>query len=364
VLAVGRSDHLTLRQLSLKQGGEWAKPATGLRFVFPIAGSSAYVSGTISQPIGRGDVLVVNEPFQGKVCATAGHEVIFREFSLCLEHLFPLLAASEISLVQPLAKQFNTFKIFAATSPRAIECHRLIAQVPVELNLDHRGQLLRVAATILNDEFQALRQSRGSVNQVEKNVGDMVEKLTADQLRDLSVGELAAKFNCSRRQLNRVFHQYFNMSVASLKMEMRLLKATSLLRDVNIKVIDVAAECGFNHLGLFNACFRKRFGTTPSEWRQVGQLKAPRVPGAASNRRRLPLLRTRESRLYNSAATGRAHPAHCQLRVQNVVESTSLPDQEKPVAPTDSPKPPNVAAGSMLGGKNISISVSSTPSAC
>jgi hypothetical protein len=42
----------------------------------------------------------------------------------------------------------------------------------------------------------------------------------------------------------------------------------SLLRDANAKVINVAEECGFNHLGLFNTCFKRRFGTSPGQWRK------------------------------------------------------------------------------------------------
>jgi hypothetical protein len=51
-------------------------------------------------------------------------------------------------------------------------------------------------------------------------------------------------------------------------MELRLLKALSLLRDPDTKIINVAEQCGFNHLGLFNACFKKRFGNTPGHWRK------------------------------------------------------------------------------------------------
>ncbi len=81
--------------------------------------------------------------------------------------------------------------------------------------------------------------------------------------------ELADKFGCSRRHLSRLFHQRFGLSVATLRMEMRLLKASSLLRDPGVKVINVAEQCGFNHLGLFNTCFKRRFGLTPGVWRNT-----------------------------------------------------------------------------------------------
>jgi len=85
----------------------------------------------------------------------------------------------------------------------------------------------------------------------------------------LTVDELAVMFGCCRRHLNRLFHQYFGFSVGALKTEMRLLKAVSLLRDVNTKVINVADQCGFNHLGLFNNSFKKRFGVSPGRWRNL-----------------------------------------------------------------------------------------------
>ena len=48
---------------------------------------------------------------------------------------------------------------------------------------------------------------------------------------------------------------------------MRLLRAAALLRDPTAKVVNVADECGFHHLGLFNTFFRRRFGACPTEWR-------------------------------------------------------------------------------------------------
>jgi hypothetical protein len=41
----------------------------------------------------------------------------------------------------------------------------------------------------------------------------------------------------------------------------------------------VADQCGFNHLGLFNTCFKKRFGTTPGQWRQRAAEKPSLLTG-------------------------------------------------------------------------------------
>ena len=56
-------------------------------------------------------------------------------------------------------------------------------------------------------------------------------------------------------------------------MELRLLKAVTLLRNPTAKIITVAEQCGFNHLGLFNICFKRRFGQSPGQWRKCGAAK-------------------------------------------------------------------------------------------
>ena len=138
----------------------------------------------------------------------------------------------------------------------------------LKAHVDHRSQVLRIAAAVLSVEFKNARSQRVGFVRIEDHMMQVFEELSATELLTLSVGDMAHKFSCSRRHLNRLFHQHFGCSVASLRMEMRLLKALSLLRDPDVKIINVAEQCGFNHLGLFNACFKKRFGNTPGKWRK------------------------------------------------------------------------------------------------
>ena len=101
---------------------------------------------------------------------------------------------------------------------------------------------------------------------------------------NLSVDDLASKFGCSRRHLSLLFHSHFGISVAALRMEIRLLKAISLLRDPEAKVINIAEDCGFNHLGLFNTCFKRRFGANPRQWRKSNMAPpSPEAPKVAAN---------------------------------------------------------------------------------
>jgi AraC-like DNA-binding protein len=261
-------DHLSLSLVRLKPSEEWLRKGAGLSFVFMKGGGARCVCGPILHRLSQGDVLVMNEALGAKLCAPDSGETVFWSFSLNLEHLFPLFASSEISLLQNVIENLKSAKVYPASAKISRECHALLANVPPRFNLDHRSQLLRVGASILTEEFNLAQPQRGGYVSADEHMLQVFERLSSAELLSLSVGELADKFGYSRRHLNRLFHQHFGVSVASLRMEMRLLKAVSLLRDPNAKVIRVAEECGFNHLGLFNTCFRRRFGTSPGKWRK------------------------------------------------------------------------------------------------
>jgi AraC-like DNA-binding protein len=270
-------DPLNLRCVQLKAPQEWAHRGEQLSFIFPKAGVGKWVAGEVSQRLVPGDVLVLNAALGGRLCVAGPGEMTFWCFTLQLEHLFPVFESSEICLLQNISDGFKTAKLYSAGSPVARECHRRLAEIPAQINLDHRSHLLRVAAAILMVEFNRAKSQRIGFVRPEEHMAQVFEKLTAAEMLSLSVGELAGKFGCSRRHLNRLFHHYFGISVAALRMEMRLLRSVTLLRDPDAKIIRVAEDCGFNQLGLFNVCFKRRFGASPGEWRKLN-LKSGSLP--------------------------------------------------------------------------------------
>jgi AraC-like DNA-binding protein len=286
---IQKSDHLALRLVRLKASDQWASPEGAIAFVFSKAGVGAYTSRTVTHRIGPGDILILSGATEGKLSADGKGDFLFRHFSFTLEHLFPLFESAAISLLNHVIENLKSVRIHAGNSALAMACQGHLEAVSPQFNLEHRGQLLRIAAAILSVEFENAQHQRGGFGRPGDHMLQAFEKLSSAELLSLSVGELATKFNCGRRHLNRLFHEHFGVSVAALRMEMRLLKAVSLLRDAEIKVINVAEQCGFNHLGLFNTCFKRRFGTSPGAWRKSQlQGEAP-VPGIIAGAQSCPL---------------------------------------------------------------------------
>src|ERR1035437_1056944 len=239
-------DYLNLRLVRLKLPEEWNTKQDGLCFVFPKGGAGNCLCGPLSQRLAPGDVLVLDGAVGGKLCAPNRGELVFAWFSACFENLLPLFGSNELCLLPSITDDFKRARLHPASSPLAVKCHRLLAEVPPEFNLDHRSQLLRVAAAILTVEFKNAQSQRVGLSRPENYVIRVCEKLSAAELVGLSLPELAGKFRCSPRHLNRLFHQYFGVSVGALRMELRLLRAMAMLRNADTKVINVAEECGFN----------------------------------------------------------------------------------------------------------------------
>lgn len=260
-------DHFTLRLIRLESSEEWLSKPGCLTFLFPRGGLGEYTAGSMTQRLLPGDVFVLGNP-TGRLAVSGGETLVFWTFSLQPEHLLSLFTANEICLLQQVLQNLDGTRLISAAGRLARQCHKMIQEMPEQLNIDHRSQLLRIAATILDEEFKTARTRQASCGALEKSVIQIFNGLPSDDLIGLPVGELAGKFNCSQHHLNRLFHQCFGVSVATMRMEMRLLKAVRLLGEMNSKVNYVAEQCGFNHVGLFNTCFKRRFGVSPGQWRK------------------------------------------------------------------------------------------------
>src|ERR1700733_4874935 len=152
-------NHLTLRLVRLKRLETWPNQGHGFSFVLAKSGSGRYMSKSAVQNLLPGDVLVLNSTNEGKI-EVANDEMIFWCFTVRFEHLSPLFAVGEICLLKSTTENLTRPKLYPASSSLAQECHRLIENVPPQGNVNHRSQVLRVAAAVLSVEFKYSRSQQ------------------------------------------------------------------------------------------------------------------------------------------------------------------------------------------------------------
>src|SRR5262249_27188612 len=96
----------------------------------------------------------------------------------------------------------------------------------------------------------------------------IISQMPESELASLTIGNLAERMNCCERHASRLFRELCGSSYRSYVSEARLKRACELLRNPKLKIIHVALESGHSSLAFFNDLFKRRFGITPSAWRQ------------------------------------------------------------------------------------------------
>jgi AraC-like DNA-binding protein len=166
------------------------------------------------------------------------------------------------------SKPLQPIRFLPAGHPLAKQFADLCAQIDSQNGLLLRCQMLELIGKVFARELTPADKLEAATLSATKRIKVLLEHLTEEEFLNASADELGAYCGCSLRHFSRLFLQHFGVSLRSRQTEMRLVKARRLLAETDSRVMTVAATCGYRHLGVFNALFKKRFGMTPTEWRR------------------------------------------------------------------------------------------------
>ncbi len=99
-----------------------------------------------------------------------------------------------------------------------------------------------------------------SINYIEKNYSDS----------DFSVTTMAENIGVSEGHLSRLFKAETDLSINNYLTRYRIRKAMDYLKDVKVKVYEVADKVGYQDIAYFSNTFKKLVGKTPSEYQSKG----------------------------------------------------------------------------------------------
>lgn len=91
------------------------------------------------------------------------------------------------------------------------------------------------------------------------------------QLQDPSfnVEILVENLSISRVKCYRIFKEILNQSPSDIIMSLRLQKAEILLKTKKLNISEISFECGYNDPKYFGRSFKKYFGKTPKEYKEL-----------------------------------------------------------------------------------------------
>jgi len=273
--------HLVLQEMILRPSGEWTPRGHGWTVARVAEGSGYWMQGGLParsnngvQPGGNaralnaGDGLMLGFHGAGLLRASQLGPLKLQFFTVQPQFLNGLLTVAEWHRLEIVpAANAPPAALFAAHEPVGQKFAHLANQSQSD-GLAMRCALLQLWVNAVTSLFPSPSPAAAGANKLRDRFRQVIGQMLEVDLSGSSLGELAARLHCSERHFSRLFREEFGVPLRARQIELRLQRARQLLADSEAKVINVAYDSGYRHLGLFNAMFKKRFGLTPSEWRQ------------------------------------------------------------------------------------------------
>jgi len=271
--------HLILQEVVLRPSGEWATGGHGWMIVRVVEGSGYWMPGGPParsengiQPGGNaralnpGDGLVTAFNDGGRLRASQLGQLKLEWFTVQPKFLNGLLTVAEWHQLET-SRSATPVLHFTASEPIGQKFAHIGNQTRSE-GLTMRCALLQLWASAVAGLLAAPAADAAHASRLRERFRQHIGQMLEAELSGKTLGELAEQLHCSERHFSRLFREEFGVPLRSRQIELRLQHARQLLADSDAKIINVAFDSGYRHLGLFNAMFKKRFGVTPSEWRR------------------------------------------------------------------------------------------------
>ena len=272
--------HLILQELILRPSGEWTPD--GVWTVVRVAEGAGYGLQTgAARELNAGDMVVAGSHATVVFRASQLGVMKLKFFHLLPQCLNGLLTVAEWRQLEDKSSDVTTrVQYFAASDPMAQKFTRLAAQ-PQRDGLAARSALLQLWAASITSLLPAAGATATAGN-LRDRFRQLVGRMSEAELAVRTLTQLAGELHCSGRHFSRLFRDEYHISLRSRQTELRLQRARQLLAESDAKIINVAFESGYRHLGLFNAMFKRRFGVTPSHWRQQNDPQPAHSPRRSS----------------------------------------------------------------------------------
>ena len=261
--------HLLLEETAVPASEEWRVPTAEWFFLRTTQGQGYWLVGNEAKAINQGDLVVVPPECQGIFRASLIGAVRLVYFHFCPSTLGGLLTVTERHCLESIAARPPVVaRIMPAKHPLAIQFTALCKQAETRNGLFLRSLMLQLVGNFFARDLDRVSHNERPIFSANKRIKVLMQNLTEADFLDMSVEQLAAYCGCSLRHFGRLFRKDFGVSLRERQTELRLQKARQLLNESDSSISAVAAACGYRQVGAFNVVFRRRFGTTPTEWRR------------------------------------------------------------------------------------------------
>lgn len=121
---------------------------------------------------------------------------------------------------------------------------------------------------VTNYQILTVDEERRNQNRQLEKLSYITNYIEKNYREDLTLESVACKFGFSPSYLSRMFQKYAGINYKAYLLELRTDMGYRLLVNTPQSVGEIAMSCGFPDSRSFSKAFRKRYGTTPTEYRK------------------------------------------------------------------------------------------------
>ncbi len=241
-------------------------------------GTAVHTVNQNKQQISAGDVFVLNNSniqhnFLNPV------ELELYNFIFIPEHvfhqqsdLFQLEGYQSLFVLEPFYSSKTGYKNYVHLSFKSLmELNLLSESILKEYQEKKSGYKTIIKSKFLELVVKLTREYSGQVSQnlVPRfhGLSKAISYIEKNYTKTIHNEELAQKASLSTRQFLRIFKECYKSSPANYIIHLRLNHACNLLKSKDLKLRDIAFDCGFNDANYFSRLFSRHVGKSPSEYR-------------------------------------------------------------------------------------------------
>ncbi|MBE5828726.1 MAG: response regulator [Butyrivibrio sp.] len=189
-----------------------------------------------------------------------------------------------IELAEKLIEKYPGVKVIFLTAYNEFEYARQAVRIGVSDYLlkpfsdgELEGSIQRLlhlhpnapaSSSELEEQLIPLKKKEEVSNRYVQSAIEYIEDHYPDS--DFSLGALAESMSVSEGHISRLFKAETDISINNYLTKYRIKMAMDYLKDVQVKVYEVAEKVGYQDIAYFSNTFKKLVGKTPSDYQTKG----------------------------------------------------------------------------------------------
>ncbi len=207
------------------------------------------------------------------------------------KRLISLIYAGDVEGIDPVLNTMftdNLQQTYRVTGQKIVQIrigligfiHRLLNDMGIDVNerysdmdwseitqLDTLDSIRKWLGVLLRDICENTNQMRKSKSVI---IVDKIKEIINDKYNEpIGVQEIAEELKISNNYLSAIFKQSTGISFTRYLTKVRLEKAKELIEDSLLKIQDIAVMVGYEDQNYFSRVFRRQYGISPSEMREI-----------------------------------------------------------------------------------------------